>query len=161
KKVILRDGRLTGAILLGDSGPAPRVLRAFHKNERLSENPAELIFPQRPGRPAHARQSDAVVSLPPEEEMRLKEVVAIIRPERWHKTKLNVESLGITAFTHHRVAGRGRQRGLQFLARRGAAPETGFRFLPKRMVSWIVAESQVETLVQAIMESNRTGQIGD
>jgi len=33
--------------------------------------------------------------------------------------------------------------------------------LPKRMVSWIVAESQVETLVQAIMESNWTGQIGD
>ena len=29
------------------------------------------------------------------------------------------------------------------------------------MISWIVAESQVETLVQAIMEANRTGQIGD
>jgi nitrogen regulatory protein PII 2 len=29
------------------------------------------------------------------------------------------------------------------------------------MVSWIVAESQVDALVQAIMETNRTGQIGD
>src|SRR5262249_23278320 len=91
----------------------------------------------------------------------LKEVIAIIRPERWLKTRVKVESLGITGFTHHRVAGRGRQRGLQFLARRGADSGTGFRFLPKRMVSWIVAESQVETLVQAIMESNQTGQIGD
>ena len=29
------------------------------------------------------------------------------------------------------------------------------------MASWIVAEGQVETLVQAIMEANRTGQMGD
>jgi nitrogen regulatory protein PII len=29
------------------------------------------------------------------------------------------------------------------------------------MASWIVAESQVDGLVQAIMEVNRTGQIGD
>ena len=29
------------------------------------------------------------------------------------------------------------------------------------MVSWVVAENQVESLVQAIMEANRTGQIGD
>ena len=48
-----------------------------------------------------------------------------------------------------------------FLARRGAATGTGFRYLPKRMVSWVVAESQVESLVKAIMEANRTGQIGD
>ena len=92
---------------------------------------------------------------------KLKEVIAIIRPERLLETKLKIESLGIVAFSHHRVVGRGRQRGLQFLARRGAASGTGFRYLPKRMISWIVAESQVETLVQAIMEANRTGQIGD
>ena len=77
------------------------------------------------------------------------------------KTKQAVERLGIAAFAHHRVLGRGRQRGLQFLARRGATSGTGFRYLPKRMVSWIVAESQVGNLVQAIMEANRTGQIGD
>ena len=91
----------------------------------------------------------------------LKEVIAIIRPERWLATKLKVESLGIVALTHHRVVGRGRQRGLQFLARRGATSGTGFRYLPKRLISWIVIETQVETLVQAIIEANRTGQIGD
>ncbi len=69
--------------------------------------------------------------------------------------------MGIIAFTHHRVVGRGRQRGLQFLARRGATSGTGFRYSPKRMVSWIVAESRVESLVHTIMEANRTGQIGD
>jgi len=29
------------------------------------------------------------------------------------------------------------------------------------MVSWIVPEDQVDTLVQAIIETNRTGQMGD
>jgi len=91
----------------------------------------------------------------------LKEVIAIIRPERWLETKLKVESLGIFAYTQHRVVGRGRQRGLHFLARRGASAGTGFRYLPKRMASWIVPETQVDKLVRVIIETNRTGQIGD
>src|SRR5438876_1622159 len=35
KKVILRDGRLAGAILLGDAATAPRLLRAFHNKETV------------------------------------------------------------------------------------------------------------------------------
>ena len=162
KKVILREGCVAGAILLGDCSTAPRLLRAFHKNETVPENPAELLFPARQTfaswdepPPAASQEDLSDVGAP------LKEVIAIIRPERWLKTRLKVESLGITAFTHHRVVGRGRQRGLQFLARRGVASGTGFRYLPKRMASWIVPESQVDGLVQAIMEANRTGQIGD
>ena len=163
KKLIVREGRLAGAILVGDCGAAPRLLRTLHRAEILRENPAELIFPSA-SMPAASR---AVIDRPYSGEPHtdslepLKEVIAIIRPERWVETKARVESLGITAFTHHRVVGRGRQRGLHFLARRGAHSGTGFRFLPKRMVSWIVPESQVDSLVKAIMETNRTGQIGD
>src|SRR5262249_36851279 len=91
----------------------------------------------------------------------MKEVVAIIRPESWAKTKSRVEQLGIHALVQHRVVGRGRQRGLHFLARRGAKSGTGFRYLPKRMATWIVPASQVGPLVEAIMEANWTGQIGD
>jgi nitrogen regulatory protein PII len=158
KKLIVREGRLQGAILLGDGSAAPHLLRAFHKKQSV-ENPAELLFPRqtrtdRPSPPSEFDEDDL-------EQGPLKEVVAVIRPERWFKTKAMVEALGIFAFTHHRVVGRGRQRGLRFLARRGAAAGTGFRFLPKRMVSWIVAENQVDRLVETIMEANRTGQIGD
>ena len=161
KKVILREGRLAGAILLGDTSTAPRLLRAFHKQETVPENPAELLFPARTTKPADIAGHFLGEKEEDSHEEPLKEVIAIIRPERWLKTKSKVESLGIEAFTHHRVLGRGKQRGLQFLARRGAATGTGFRYLPKRMVSWVVAESQVESLVQTIMEANRTGQIGD
>jgi nitrogen regulatory protein PII 2 len=152
----LREGRLTGGILLGDCNAAPRLLRTFHKAEMLRDNPVELVFPADVTGTVIAVDTATEGSIQP-----LKEVIAIIRPERWIQTKQKVESIGITAFTHHRVVGRGRQRGLHFLARRGAHSGTGFRFLPKRMVSWIVAESQVDALVQAIMETNRTGQIGD
>ena len=119
----------------------------------LRESPAELVY--------QSRAFPAVDTAIEESFEPLKEVIAIIRPERWIQTKLEVENLGITAFTHHRVAGRGKQRGLHFLARRGAHGETGFRFLPKRMISWIVPESRVNALVQTIMAANRTGQIGD
>jgi len=91
----------------------------------------------------------------------LKEVIAILRPESWIKTKLKVAELGIETFTQHRVVGRGRQKGLHFLARRGAESGTGFRYLPKRMASWIVPASQVQSLVDAIIDANWTGQIGD
>jgi nitrite reductase (NADH) large subunit len=165
KKLILRDGRLIGALLLGDCKAAPRLLRTFHRGENLLENPAELIFPAPSNVTTDVADESGVVAAgdttTENSSEPLKEVIAIIRPERWVRTKMKVETLGITAFTHHRVVGHGRQRGLQFLARRGAHSGTGLRFLPKRMVSWIVAESQVDALVRCIMEANRTGQIGD
>src|SRR5207249_1954131 len=43
KKAIVREGRLTGAILLGDSSTAPRLLEAFHEGELIRDNPAALI----------------------------------------------------------------------------------------------------------------------
>jgi nitrite reductase (NADH) large subunit len=155
KKLILHAGRVAGAILLGDCSVAPRLLGTFQKAETLHENPAELVFPTVVNVAAAFEATEEDLLEP------LKEVIAIIRPQRWIQTKLAVEGLGIIAFTHHRVVGRGRQRGLHFLARRGAHSGTGFRFLPKRMVSWIVPESQVDALVKTIMEANRTGQIGD
>lgn len=92
---------------------------------------------------------------------RLKEVMAILRPERWSQTKAQVERLGGEAFTQQRVLGRGQERGLTYLPRRGATSGTAVRYLPKRMISWIVEESQVEPLIQAILEVNQTGQLGD
>jgi len=100
-------------------------------------------------------------SPPPDRGGRLQEVVAIIRPQRWSQTKLRVQRLRLQAFTETRVLGRGRERGLRYLPRKGAAGGVGVRYLPKRMVSWIVEEAQVDPLVQAIIEVNQTGQLGD
>src|SRR5215831_12677262 len=44
KKIIVREGRVAGAILLGDSSTAPVLLQAFHQGETVPDNPAELLF---------------------------------------------------------------------------------------------------------------------
>jgi len=45
KKLIVRNGYLAGAILLGDGRTAPRLLQVFDRGEVLPENRAELLFP--------------------------------------------------------------------------------------------------------------------
>jgi nitrite reductase (NADH) large subunit len=44
KKLIVRGGRLGGAILLGDASAAPMLLQAFDRVSELPENRAELLF---------------------------------------------------------------------------------------------------------------------
>ena len=44
KKVIVRDGKVKGAILLGDGPGVPRILQAFNREETLPDNRAELLF---------------------------------------------------------------------------------------------------------------------
>ena len=45
KKLIIRGGRLAGAILLGDGLTTPSVLQAFDRSELLPDNRASLLFP--------------------------------------------------------------------------------------------------------------------
>lgn len=45
KKLIIRDFRLVGAIVLGDGASAPALLQAFDRESELPENRAELLFP--------------------------------------------------------------------------------------------------------------------
>ena len=91
----------------------------------------------------------------------MKEVLAIIRPERWTATKAALGRLGLPAFTHRRVLGRGRARGLKYIPRHGAAPQTAVAWLPKRMIFWVVEDHAVTSIVQALVEANQTGRLGD
>ena len=45
KKLIVRDGHIAGAILLGDGTTAPRLLQAFDRDEKLPDDRTELLFP--------------------------------------------------------------------------------------------------------------------
>ncbi len=45
KKLIVRNGQLAGAMLLGDASTAPALLQAFDRGSLLPENRAELLFP--------------------------------------------------------------------------------------------------------------------
>jgi nitrite reductase (NADH) large subunit len=49
KKMIVRDGKLVGAILLGDASSAPTLLSAFDRAEPMPETRGELLFPSSGG----------------------------------------------------------------------------------------------------------------
>jgi nitrite reductase (NADH) large subunit len=54
KKMVVRDGKLAGAILLGDPDAAPMLQQAFDRSLPLPDNRAELLFP--------SMRSDAPIS---------------------------------------------------------------------------------------------------
>jgi nitrite reductase (NADH) large subunit len=45
KKLVVRSGRLAGAIIMGDALTTPRLQQLFDRSETLPENRAELLFP--------------------------------------------------------------------------------------------------------------------
>jgi nitrite reductase (NADH) large subunit len=58
KKLIVRNGQLAGAILLGEASMAPALLQAFDRASLLPESRAELLFPIA-NAPAQASLADA------------------------------------------------------------------------------------------------------
>lgn len=91
----------------------------------------------------------------------MKEVMAVIRPEKWQATCEAANALGVEEVMRHRVLGRGHQQGLRYL-RPIAGDQPGvMEFLAKRMVTWLVPDQLVEPLVAAIIRVNRTGSFGD
>lgn len=98
----------------------------------------------------------------------MKEVIAIIRAEKWQPTKEVLDALGVGEVANFRVLGRGLQRGLRYLRRvgegrggPGTTIETSIQFLPKRMLSWLVPDEKVDQLVAALIRVNQTGNVGD
>ncbi len=61
KKLVVRDGHLAGAILLGSGTAAPTLLQAFDRKTPLPENRAELLFER-----AHDTKPTSVKDLPDE-----------------------------------------------------------------------------------------------
>ena len=59
KKLVVRDGRLIGAILLGDTGKAAYLLQAFDRNTPLPEERAALLFDI-----GGAAKQDSIVEMP-------------------------------------------------------------------------------------------------
>ena len=91
----------------------------------------------------------------------MKEVVAIIRPEKWRATEEAVAALGAEQIAQRRVLGRGRQRGLRYLRPSGGSEEGTMQFLPKRLAEWLVPDERVNPVVEAILRLNQTGNYGD
>ncbi len=88
----------------------------------------------------------------------MKLVTAIVKPFRLDDVRNALGEVGIQGMTVSEVKGFGRQRGHTELYR-GA--EYVVDFLPKAKVEVAVTDDMVERTVEAIVESARTGKVGD
>ena len=88
----------------------------------------------------------------------MKKVQAIIKPFKLEEVKEALSSVGIKGLTVVEVKGFGRQKGHKELYR-GAEYE--IEFLPKVKLEVVVPDSEVETVIETILSSARTGRLGD
>jgi nitrogen regulatory protein PII 2 len=98
----------------------------------------------------------------------MKEIIAIIRPKMVNATKEKLADLGYPSMTAVPVLGRGKQRGIanevdveirpQLLEQRQAE---AVNYIPKRQITMVVQDEDVEEIAATIIKLNQTGQFGD
>jgi nitrogen regulatory protein PII 2 len=102
----------------------------------------------------------------------MKEIQAFIRRHQVPGTKKALEEAGFPALTIQSVEGRGKQYGiggweaevdpeLTKVMKPHHATEARINWIPKRMLTLIVQDQEVELAVQTITQANQTGHSGD
>ncbi|EGF10846.1 TPA: P-II family nitrogen regulator [Neisseria bacilliformis] len=88
----------------------------------------------------------------------MKKIEAIIKPFKLDDVREALTDIGITGMTVTEVKGFGRQKGHTEVYR-GA--EYAVDFLPKVKIEMVLRDEQVEQAVDVIIETARSGKIGD
>lgn len=88
----------------------------------------------------------------------MKKIEAIIKPFKLDEVKEALNAQGIQGMTISEVKGFGRQKGHKEIYR-GA--EYVVDFIPKVRIDIVADDSLVDTIIQTILESAGTGNIGD
>ena len=88
----------------------------------------------------------------------MKKIEAIIKPFKMDEVKSVLMDLGITGMTVLEVKGFGRQKGHTEIYR---GSEYTVDFLPKIKIEVVVADTQVNAVVEAIIKTAKSGKIGD
>ncbi|MVX65888.1 P-II family nitrogen regulator [Clostridium chromiireducens] len=103
----------------------------------------------------------------------MKEVMCIIRLNKVSKTKEALAEAGFPSITCRKVLGRGQKSIdkalLEAYMEAGNLPPTSFgenlsergRLIPKRLVTLVVKDEEVKTVVDTVIEVNSTGTPGD
>jgi nitrogen regulatory protein P-II 1 len=88
----------------------------------------------------------------------MKLITAILKPSKVDDVKVALQTAGIQGMTVSETRGFGRQKGHTEIYR-GA--EYRVDFLPKVRVEVLTEDSEVQTIVDTIVEAARTGAVGD
>ena len=88
----------------------------------------------------------------------MKKIEAIIRPFKLDEVKEALVEEGIRGLTISEVRGDGRQKGHTETYR---GSEYRIEFIPKIKIEIVVEDNQAEKVVEAILKTAKTGQVGD
>ncbi len=88
----------------------------------------------------------------------MKKITAIIRPFKLDEVKEALVEEGIRGLTITEVRGYGRQKGHTETYR---GSEYQIEFIPKIKIEVVVEEGKADNVVDAILRSAKTGQVGD
>lgn len=88
----------------------------------------------------------------------MKLLKVIIRPNKLDEVKDALTKLKVTGMTVTEVRGHGRQKGHKAIYR---GTEYSVTLLPKIMVEIVIPDEIVEDVLKTIIETARTGEIGD
>jgi nitrogen regulatory protein P-II 1 len=87
-----------------------------------------------------------------------RKIEAIIREEKLNDVKDALREIGIVGMNVFEIRGHGRQGGIVLNGRSGSYQ---IDLLPRVQINIVLSEHNVEKTIQTIMESAKTGQIGD
>ena len=99
----------------------------------------------------------------------MKEVMAVIRMNKMNVTKRALADAGISSITARKVVGRGKGK-VDFLLLKGAQEGSeeaisqlgpGPKLIPKRMLTIVVPDEKVSTVVETLVKVNQTSSPGD
>jgi nitrogen regulatory protein P-II 1 len=88
----------------------------------------------------------------------MKKIEAIIKPFKLNEVKDALHDIGVVGMTVSEVKGFGRQKGHTEIYR---GSEYTVDFLPKVRIEIVLADSQIDAAVSAIVGAAKTGKIGD
>jgi Nitrogen regulatory protein PII len=88
----------------------------------------------------------------------MKKIEAIIRPFKLDEVKEALTEEGIKGLTITEVRGYGRQKGHKETYR---GSEYQIEFVPKIKIEVVVNDNQAEKVIEAILKTAKTGQVGD
>jgi nitrogen regulatory protein P-II 1 len=88
----------------------------------------------------------------------MKKIEAIIRPFKLEEVKEALVEKGVRGLTISEVRGYGRQKGHTETYR---GSEYRIEFVPKIKIEVVVEDSKAEKIIDAILRTAKTGQVGD
>ena len=88
----------------------------------------------------------------------MKKIEAYIRPEQIEDIKEALKLLNVNGISVTQIMGSGCQRGYREVVH---GTEVDYNFLPKIKIELVVSDSRMDEVVDKIIETAKTGEIGD